>query len=86
MTVNGPRVKGENTDRDISVTAQTDKGNNHLAITTFISPSSESNSRATLDKERQLHPSAQGDLSASPLGKQSRSPSRSDQADGCGSN
>ena len=61
---------------------------NRLAIATslFTSPEiPESDSKATLDEERQLHPSVQGDSIASPSGKRSRSRSRSDRINGRGS-
>jgi hypothetical protein len=61
---------------------------NRLAIATslFTSPEiPENDSETTLEQERQLHPSVQGDPIASPSGKRSRSRSGSDRIDGRGS-
>ncbi len=57
-----------------------------IATPTFFSPEiPESDSGATLEDERQLHPSVQGDSIVSLPGKRSRSLSGSDRADGRGS-
>jgi hypothetical protein len=57
-----------------------------ITVLTFFSPEIlESDSRAMLEKERQLHPSVQGDSIISLPGKRSRSLSGSNRADSCGS-
>jgi hypothetical protein len=57
-----------------------------IATSTFFSPEiPESDGGATLEEERQLHPSVQGDSIVSLPGKRSRSLSGSNRADGRGS-
>ncbi len=101
MPVDNLRVESENTDGDAGDAAQTgefvadfnldaviSQGDDRSVIvtpTSFSPEIPESDNGATLDEERQLHPSVQGDSIASPPGKRSRSPSGSGRADGRGS-
>jgi hypothetical protein len=99
MTVDNLGEGVENTDRDAGGAAQEGEGvsnsnlddaamlrcDNRSAPATSTTCSPESDSGATLDEERWLHPSVPGDSIASPCGKRSRSSSGSDQAYGRGS-
>jgi hypothetical protein len=74
-----------NSDLDDTAIPQ-DDDRSAIAISTSFSPEiPESDSEATLEEERQLHPSVQGDSIVSLPGKRSRSLSRSDRANGRGS-
>jgi hypothetical protein len=74
-----------NSDPDDGVMSQDDDRSAIARSTSFSPEIPESDSGATLDEERQLHPSAQGDYIASPPSKRIRSPSGSGRADGRGS-
>ena len=72
---------------DFDLDAVTSQGDDRSAIVTSISfppEIPESDSGATLDEEKQLHPSVQGSSIASYPGKRSYSPSGSGRADGRG--
>jgi hypothetical protein len=98
MPVDNPGVESENTAGDAAQTCEfvagsdldvaMSQGDDSSAIvmpTSFSPEIPESDNGATLDEEKQLHPSVQGDSIASPPSKRSRSPSGSDRADGRGS-
>jgi hypothetical protein len=98
MTVEDQGFGGENTDRDAGGAVHKGEGvsnsdlddaamlqcDNRSATATSTTCTPESDSGATLDEERWLHPPLPGESIVSPCGERSRSPSGSDRAYGSG--